>query len=145
MKTRIEILDMIKLVFINNEIDNKLVYNKEGNFLSMEDGVIMFNYMDLGTLKSFSINILSKSEATALLKQVDDYIQKKEKEYYDSTIKWFKVKCSLFVEEFGVKSWDDLIDFMKHTRCFDYVIEGQTTEPYTGVEGCYENGSIKKL
>ena len=61
------------------------------------------------------------------------------------TIKWYKVKCSLFKEEFGVKCWYDLIDFMSHSIGFDYTITGQYTEPYTGVEGYYENGQIYRL
>ena len=61
------------------------------------------------------------------------------------TIHWYKVKCSLFKQEFGVRKWDDLMEFMKHTIGFDYTITGQYTEPYTGVEGYYENGQIHKL
>lgn len=61
------------------------------------------------------------------------------------TIQWYKVKCSLFKQEFGVRLWKDLIDFMSHTIGFDYTITGQYTKPYTGVEGYYENGQIHKL
>ena len=61
------------------------------------------------------------------------------------TIHWYKVKCSLFKQEFGVRLWKDLIDFMSHTIGFDYTITGQYTKPYTGVEGYYENGQIHKL
>lgn len=63
----------------------------------------------------------------------------------EKTIQWYKVKCSLFKEEFGVRLWKDLIDFMSHTIGFDYTITGQYTKPYTGVEGYYENGQIIKL
>jgi hypothetical protein len=63
----------------------------------------------------------------------------------DKTIKWFKVKCSFFKQEFGVKNWFDLIDFMSRTICFDYTITGQHTEPYTGVEGYYENGELRRV
>jgi hypothetical protein len=70
-------------------------------------------------------------------------IQNEEKE--QKTIRWYKVKCSLFKQEFGVRMWKDLIDFMQHTIGFDYTITGQYTEPYTGVEGYYENGQIHKL
>ena len=63
----------------------------------------------------------------------------------EKTIQWYKVKCSLFKEEFGVRLWKDLIDFMSHTIGFDYNITGQYTTPYTGVEGYYENGQIIKL
>jgi hypothetical protein len=61
------------------------------------------------------------------------------------TIHWYKVKCSLFKQEFGVKKWDDLMEFMKHTIGFDYTITGQYTENYTGVEGYYENGTMHQL
>ena len=63
----------------------------------------------------------------------------------EKTIQWYKVKCSFFKEEFGVRLWKDLIDFMSHTIGFDYTITGQYTKPYTGVEGYYENGKIIKL
>ena len=74
----------------------------------------------------------------------------KDKEIYpeeneQKTIHWYKVKCSLFKQEFGVRKWDDLIEFMKHNICFDYTITGQFTENYTGVEGYYENGTMHKL
>ena len=61
------------------------------------------------------------------------------------TIQWYKVKCSFFKQEFGVRKWSDLIEFMSHTIGFDYTITGQYTKPYTGVEGYYENGQIIKL
>jgi hypothetical protein len=63
----------------------------------------------------------------------------------EKTIQWYKVKCSLFKQEFGVRLWKDLIDFMSHTIGFDYTITGQYTKPYTGVEGYYENGQIIKF
>lgn len=63
----------------------------------------------------------------------------------EKTIQWYKVKCSMFKEEFGVRLWKDLIDFMSHSIGFDYTIIGQYTKPYTGVEGYYENGNIIKL
>ena len=63
----------------------------------------------------------------------------------EKTIQWYKVKCSLFKEEFGVRLWKDLMDFMSKTIGFDYTITGQYTKPYTGVEGYYENGHIIKL
>lgn len=61
------------------------------------------------------------------------------------TIQWYKVKCSFFKQEFGVRKWSDLIEFMSHAIGFDYTITGQFTKPYTGVEGYYENGQIIKL
>jgi hypothetical protein len=68
-----------------------------------------------------------------------------EQKNEEKTIQWYKVKCSLFKQEFGVRLWKDLIDFMSHTIGFDYTITGQYTKPYTGVEGYYENGQIHKL
>jgi hypothetical protein len=73
----------------------------------------------------------------------DKEIDPEEKE--PKTIHWYKVKCSLFKQEFGVKKWDDLMEFMKHTIGFDYTITGQYTENYTGVEGYYENGTMYQL
>ena len=73
----------------------------------------------------------------------DKEIDPEEKK--QKTIHWYKVKCSLFKQEFGVRMWKDLIDFMQHTIGFDYTITGQYTEHYTGVEGYYENGQIHKL
>ena len=73
----------------------------------------------------------------------DKEIDPEEKK--QKTIRWYKVKCSLFKQEFGVRMWKDLIDFMQHTIGFDYTITGQYTEPYTGVEGYYENGQIHKI
>jgi hypothetical protein len=73
----------------------------------------------------------------------DKEIDPEEKE--PKTIHWYKVKCSLFKQEFGVRKWDDLMEFMKHTIGFDYTITGQYTENYTGVEGYYENGTMHKL
>lgn len=73
----------------------------------------------------------------------DKEIDPEEKE--PKTIHWYKVKCSLFKQEFGVRKWDDLMEFMKHTIGFDYTITGQYTENYTGVEGYYENGTMHQL
>jgi hypothetical protein len=63
----------------------------------------------------------------------------------NKTIKWYKIKCSFFKQEFGVKRWSDVVDFLSKSIGFDYIITGQYTEPYTGVEGYYENGEIYKL
>ena len=61
------------------------------------------------------------------------------------TIKWYKVKCSLFKEELGIKYWGDVCEFLMDTVGFDYTITGQYTEPYTGVEAYYENRQIYKV
>jgi len=74
---------------------------------------------------------------------IKDFVTEKTDE--EKTIQWYKVKCSMFKEEFGVRLWKDLIDFMSKTIGFDYTITGQYTKPYTGVEGYYENGQIHKL
>ena len=63
----------------------------------------------------------------------------------DKTIQWYKVKCSLFKEEFGVIRWYDLVEFISHTIGFDYTITGQYTEPYTGVVGYYKDVEFFKI
>lgn len=40
-------------------------------------------------------------------------------------IKWYKIKCSFFKQEFGIKQWRDVIDFMTKNVGFDYEIIGQ--------------------
>lgn len=60
------------------------------------------------------------------------------------TIKWYKVKCSLYKEEFGVRKWIDLVNFISKTVGFDYTIEGQTTKPYTGVEAYLDSKGIHR-
>ena len=81
--------------------------------------------------------------ATAKDDKKSDPVQEEADEI--KTIQWYKVKCSFFKQEFGVRKWSDLIEFMSHTIGFDYTITGQFTKPYTGVEGYYENGQIIKL
>lgn len=76
-----------------------------------------------------------KDAVTKQMKQMDE----------EKTIQWYKVKCSLFKQEFGVRTWSDLMEFMQKTIGFDYTITGQYTNAYTGVEGYYENGQIIKL
>lgn len=66
-------------------------------------------------------------------------------EIENKTIKWYKVKCSFFKQEIGIHMWDDVVDFLSKYRCFDYVIEGQTSKIYDGVEGYYENGMIYRI
>ena len=83
------------------------------------------------------------SDFTKEIDPVKDAVTEETDE--EKTIQWYKVKCSMFKEEFGVRLWKDLIDFMSHTIGFDYTIIGQYTKPYTGVEGYYENGNIIKL
>ena len=62
----------------------------------------------------------------------------------DNTIKWFKVKCSFYKQEIGIYMWSDVVDFLSKYKCFDYKIEGQTSERYEGVEAYYENGEINR-
>ena len=83
------------------------------------------------------------SDFTKKIDPVKDAVTEQKNE--EKTIQWYKVKCSLFKQEFGVRLWKDLIDFMSHTIGFDYTITGQYTKPYTGVEGYYKNGQIHKL
>ena len=62
-----------------------------------------------------------------------------------NTIKWYKVKCSLYKQTFGVKRWKDLMDFMNKTIGFDYEITGQKSDQYEGVDGYIEGGSYHRL
>lgn len=55
-----------------------------------------------------------------------------------ATIKWYKVKCSLYKQTIGFKAWQDIIDFMSKNIGFDYVVEGQYTEPFTNVDAYYD-------
>lgn len=73
-----------------------------------------------------------------------DYIDP-DKDDEENTIRWYKIKCSLFKQELGIKLWKDMIDFMTRTIGFDNTITGQTSNPYEGVEVYYENGQIHKL
>lgn len=65
-----------------------------------------------------------------------------KKEY---TIKWFKVKCSFYQQEFGIKLWRDVVEFVDKHRCFDIEIKGQTTEPFTDVDAEYCDGMFVRL
>ena len=58
------------------------------------------------------------------------------------TIQWFKVNCSFYEREFGIKKWSDVISFMEKYVGFDISITAQYTEPFEGVDGFYENGSF---
>ncbi len=58
------------------------------------------------------------------------------------TIKWYKIKCSFYKQEVGIRLWKDVIDFLSKNIGFNYTIEGQTSERYEGVEAYYENGEI---
>lgn len=58
------------------------------------------------------------------------------------TIKWFKVNCSFYQQEFGIKLWSDVVAFVDKHRCFDIEIKGQTTEPFTGVDAEYRDGGF---
>lgn len=55
------------------------------------------------------------------------------------TIKWFKIKCSAYEQEIGIKLWSDVVEFVEKHRCFDYEIKGQTTEPFTDVDAEYRD------
>ena len=60
----------------------------------------------------------------------------------DNTIKWFKIKCSAYEQEIGIKLWSDVVEFVEKHRCFDYEIKGQTTEPFTDVDAEYRDGGF---
>lgn len=62
----------------------------------------------------------------------------------ENTIKWFKIKCSAYEQEFGIKLWSDVVEFVdKHD--FDIDIKCQTTEPFTGVDAEYRDGIFMRL
>lgn len=63
----------------------------------------------------------------------------------NKTIKWFKVKCSFYQQEFGIKHWEDIIAFMNKHRCFDMEIKAQYTEPFEGVDGYYEDNRFFRI
>lgn len=60
------------------------------------------------------------------------------------TIKWYKVKCSCFQQEFGIRTWRDVLDFMQRHVGFDIEIKGQYTERFKGVDVYYENKQFHK-
>ena len=55
------------------------------------------------------------------------------------TIKWYKVKCSFYDQCIGIKTWDEVIEFIKKHRCFDYTIMGQTRDIYCDVNFVYKD------
>lgn len=61
------------------------------------------------------------------------------------TIKWYKVKCSFFNEEFGIRLWEDVIAFVKKFRGFDLEITAQYTDLFEGVNAMYENNEFKAV
>ena len=63
----------------------------------------------------------------------------------ENTIKWFKVNCSFYQQEFGIKLWRDVVEFVDKHRCFDIEIKGQTTEPFTDVDAEYCDGMFVRL
>lgn len=56
-----------------------------------------------------------------------------------TTIKWHKLKCSFYKQTIGFKTWQDIIDFMSKNIGFDYIIEGQYSEPFDGVDAYYNS------
>lgn len=60
----------------------------------------------------------------------------------DATIKWFKVKSSLYEQTFAIKLWKDVVDFVTRHVCFDVSIEGQTAKTPTGVDAEYKDGEF---
>ena len=63
----------------------------------------------------------------------------------ENTIKWFKVNSSFYQQEFGIKLWRDVIEFVDKHRCFDIEIKGQTTEPFTDIDAEYRDGEFIRL
>ena len=63
----------------------------------------------------------------------------------NKTIKWFKVECSFYDQPIGIQHWDTLLEFMSRHICFDYVIKGQTSQPFIGVDVEYRDGKFYNL
>lgn len=60
-------------------------------------------------------------------------------------IKWYKIKCSLYEQEFGVIDWRDVLDFMHRHIGFDIEIKGQSTERFEGIDACFENNMFYEI
>lgn len=58
------------------------------------------------------------------------------------TIKWYKVKCSFYNQCIGIKTWNEVIEFIEKHRCFDYTIMGQTSDIYCDVNFVYKDGIL---
>ncbi|HIJ15318.1 MAG TPA: hypothetical protein HA277_02840 [Methanosphaera sp.] len=131
------------LVFLVSEPSNKDDINYCSHWWIFSN-IKEFNN-EIKNITSENIDFIRVTEFTSDKKidPVKDAVTEETNE--EKTIQWYKVKCSMFKEEFGVRLWKDLIDFMSHSIGFDYTIIGQYTKPYTGVEGYYENGNIIKL
>lgn len=63
----------------------------------------------------------------------------------EDTIKWYKVKCSFYKQEFGIRTWRDILDFMHRHVGFDIEIKGQNTDRFEGVDAYYENNQFHKI
>ena len=106
---------------------------------------------DINDFENYVVIIGKKYEFTGVSEFVTDFTNDEDnkidpdKDDEENTIRWYKIKCSLFKQELGIKLWKDVIDFMTRTIGFDYTITGQTSKPYKGVEAYYENGQIHKL
>ena len=63
----------------------------------------------------------------------------------EDTIKWYKVKCSFYQQEFGIRTWRDIMVFMHRHVGFDIEIKGQYTERFKDVHVYYENNQFHKI
>lgn len=59
-------------------------------------------------------------------------------------IKWYKVKCSLYEQAFGIRNWLNILDFMNIHIGFDIEIRAQTTDRFEGVDIYFENKLFHK-
>lgn len=105
---------------------------------------------DINEFEDYDFNIGKKFEFTGVSEFVTDFTNDDEDNKIDpykkgKSIRWYKIKCSMYTQEIGIKLWKDVIDFMTHTIGFDYTITGQTSNAYDGVEYYYENGQIYKI
>ena len=139
------------LVFLVSEPSNDdlIIPSEHWNIYDDIDQFMMSGYYNDPDTEIISINeFVSDFKRPQPQKEIDPDIKDNKIELsvnHGKTIRWHKVKCSFFKQEIGVKKWSDLIDFMSRFIGFDYTITGQYTEPYTGVEGYYEDGEIHKL
>ena len=61
------------------------------------------------------------------------------------TIKWFRVESSFYEQDFAIKRWRDVVDFVTRHVCFDVNVKGQTSETFVGVDAEYKDGEFHAI
>lgn len=61
------------------------------------------------------------------------------------TIRWYKVNCSFYEQDFGIRLWKDIMDFMEKHIGFDIHITAQYSEPFSGVDAEYKDNHFIRL